>query len=299
MSDNLRLLLQSIEEDWERLTILDNFIFQGVMLERPDLCQELCEIILGRKIHHITFLESERTIKIRNECRGVRLDVYLSDDLGTVIDLEMQPVNRGDLAKRIRFYQGLIDLDRLRQGQDYEKLNDTCIVFICDFDLFGKKLPLYTFHTVCDECPALRLNDGTSKIFLNAKGNRANVSAELTAFLDYIGGILGENEFIKQLDEAVKLVKSSIEWRMMYVTYEMEVRRRERDAAEIARSEGRIEGRNEGRIEGRIEGRNEGRNEERLSAIKNLMETIHLSAKQAMDALKIAPAEQARYAAML
>ena len=87
------------------------------------------------------------------------------------------------------------------------------------------------------------------------------------------------------------------------------------DAAEINRTEGGIrnmcdvldrienkgreEGRLEGREEGREEGRLEGREEERVSVIKTLMETLKLTAQQAMDALKIPPSEQPKYAAKL
>ncbi|MBQ4512490.1 MAG: hypothetical protein II969_05820 [Anaerolineaceae bacterium] len=45
--------------------------------------------------------------------------------------------------------------------------------------------------------------------------------------------------------------------------------------------------------------REEGREEERISSIRNLMESLALTAKQAMDILKFTPAEQQRYLKML
>ena len=51
--------------------------------------------------------------------------------------------------------------------------------------------------------------------------------------------------------------------------------------------------------EGREEGRREGRREGRLASIRSLMESVHWTAKQAMDALKIPPAEQEKYASQL
>ena len=47
------------------------------------------------------------------------------------------------------------------------------------------------------------------------------------------------------------------------------------------------------------EARAEGQEQERISSIRNLMETLHLTAPQAMDALKIPPTEQGRYAAQI
>ena len=45
--------------------------------------------------------------------------------------------------------------------------------------------------------------------------------------------------------------------------------------------------------------REEGREEEKISSIRNLMESLALTAKQAMDILKFTPAEQQRYLKML
>ena len=55
----------------------------------------------------------------------------------------------------------------------------------------------------------------------------------------------------------------------------------------------------EGREEGRVEGREEGREEGNLSAIKNMIRNLKLTAQQAMDALEIPTAEQQRYLKML
>lgn len=49
----------------------------------------------------------------------------------------------------------------------------------------------------------------------------------------------------------------------------------------------------------RNEGFNRGMQQKEFSSIKVLMETMNLSSQQAMDALMIPPAEQAKYAAML
>ena len=49
----------------------------------------------------------------------------------------------------------------------------------------------------------------------------------------------------------------------------------------------------------KIEGRKEGREEEKVSNIKTMMETLKLTAQQAMNALKISEADQKRYLPML
>ncbi len=76
---------------------------------------------------------------------------------------------------------------------------------------------------------------------------------------------------------------------------------------ELKIQEEREEGRKEGRIEGRIEGRKEGRKEGRVegidfalvTTIRNLMETMNLTAQQAMEAMKIPASDQIKYAALV
>ena len=53
------------------------------------------------------------------------------------------------------------------------------------------------------------------------------------------------------------------------------------------------------REEGRREGHQEGVNQARVENIKNLMESLKLTAKQAMDALKIPDSERERYMPLL
>ena len=68
---------------------------------------------------------------------------------------------------------------------------------------------------------------------------------------------------------------------------------------EEGRKEGREEGRKEGREEGRKEGRKEGKEMANLDSIKNLMETLEISAEKAMDSLKIPSEDREKYRAKL
>ena len=60
-----------------------------------------------------------------------------------------------------------------------------------------------------------------------------------------------------------------------------------------------MEAREEAREEGREEGRQEGVDQSRVESIKSIMETLKPTAQQAMDALKIPAADQAKYMARL
>ena len=73
----------------------------------------------------------------------------------------------------------------------------------------------------------------------------------------------------------------------------------EAEQMELFREEGREEGRAEGREEGREEGRVEGAERERVNSIRSMMEALAMTAKQAMDVLKIPDSEQPKYLSML
>ena len=133
-------------KSWDELTIQDNFLFQKVMHNKR-ICKYLIGKILQIKIKKITYPDEEKTIDIRLDSKSVRLDVYVQDEQGTVYDIEMQTSDGkdGELAKRTRYYQAMIDMDVLGKGHDYTELNPSYIIFICTFDLFKLGRPIYTF----------------------------------------------------------------------------------------------------------------------------------------------------------
>ncbi|MCI6158010.1 MAG: hypothetical protein MR669_00225 [Selenomonadaceae bacterium] len=109
----------------------------------------------------------------------------------------------------------------------------------------------YTFHETCAEDATLAMGDETTKIFLNSKGRREGINQNLAAFLDYIEGKTPKGKFTETIADAVEAAKENKEMKVEYMTFFMELRRRE----EKGREEGIAKGREEGRAEGREEGR--------------------------------------------
>ena len=218
---------------WEELSIQDNFLFQKLMQQRPDLCRELLELILDIHIIELHNPEAEKTIAESHNNKSIRLDVYAVDENGTVYDIEMQTSNKNDdpLAKRTRYYQGLIDLNILTKGAKYEALKKTCIIFICTFDYFRRGRSIYTFRNLCEEDSSLPLGDESYKIFLNTTGIKDDVSEDLKHFLDYVEGQEPEGIFTNKIAEAIKALKEHKETKVDYMTYRLEIER-QRYAAE-------------------------------------------------------------------
>ena len=82
---------------------------------------------------------------------------------------------------------------------------------------------IYTFKNICKEDNSLALGDDTAKIFLNTDSKLNDVSKELKAFLDYVAGKKSEDIFIKKLEAAVKKARLNKEWRIEFMTWNMQM----------------------------------------------------------------------------
>ncbi len=203
---------------WENLGISNDFMF-GKIMQNPRLCKELLQRMLPEmEIDHVEYPEAQKSIHPDADAKSVRLDVYVSDDKGTVYDIEMQMADTKELPKRTRYYQSMIDLQLIDKGEHYKKLKPSYIIFICLFDLFGKGRHIYTFQNLCREDKDIALEDGTTKIFLNTAGDMNDVSDELRVFLDYVSGKKSDDSFIRELEEAVKEARKNRKWRHEYMT---------------------------------------------------------------------------------
>lgn len=208
----------------QELTIKDNFMFGAVMVNE-DLCKELLELILGFSIEKIV-VDKEKSIVYHPEYKGVRLDIIAADENGTHYNIEMQVRKKKDLGRRNRYYHSQIDVDLLLRGMEYEVLPDSYVIFICDFDPFGKEKYQYTFESVCKEDSTLKLNDGNHTIFLSTRGkNKSDVSEGLVKFLEYVesgrydSDTESQNDFVKRLQNAVKNVIESREMEERYMLF--------------------------------------------------------------------------------
>ena len=227
---------------YEELELRDDFMFSRIM-SNPKFVKPLLETILGVKIRKIVYPQTQKTIDLSLQAKGIRLDVYVEDDQNTVFNLEMQTSDGANLPKRMRYYQGMIDLNIWDKGQDYTTLKKSYVIFICTFDPFGEGRHIYTFCNTCQENTALTLDDDAVKIILSTKGTMDDVSPEMKRILDYIDGKGASDKFTEELEEAVRSARQNERWRLDYMTLEYEYRQRYLEGKEEGREEGRAEGR--------------------------------------------------------
>ena len=233
MSDTIKTIQQ--------LNLEDDFLFAKVMSDK-EVCKKVLEKILGISIREVSIPATQKTINHLYEGKGIRLDVYINDDEGTVYNVEMErgKQKKAILPKRSRYYQGNIDLDIISAGEDYRKLKKSFVFFICTFDPFGERRHIYTFENRCMESLSLTLGDETTKIFLNTKGNMHDVDAEMLEFLSYVENTTDDfaaqarSPLIREIHKKVTEVKESKEMEVEYMT----LLQRDRENIELGREEG-------------------------------------------------------------
>ena len=229
------------------LTIKDDFMFGAVMSD-PENCRELLEMILSISIDRIE-VSKEKSMVYHPEYKGVRLDVYARDEENTCYNGEMQASRRPVLGKRSRYYQSQMDMEMLQSGRDYEELPKSFVVFICDFDPFGKELYRYTFKMKCEEDVNVELEDARQIIFLSTQGkNREEVPKELVTFLEYVKADLEEsqkdfhNSYVRRLQDSVQRVKANREMEERFMLLEEKLKEERAEGEKIGWKLGQTQG---------------------------------------------------------
>ncbi len=259
---------------YENLDITDDFMFGKVMQDERNSI-ELLERLTGNQIDSVRTAVGQKVIKITNDSKGVRYDVYVEDGQGIMYDAEMQK-HRGEkktatLPKRARFYQGLMDLNILNRGEEYAELKQSYVIFICTFDPFGKGMCCYEFENTCKDCEGLSLGDKRKVLFFNTKGKTINVSKKVADLLRYMETRQITDEFTKRLEDEVFKARQNKEWMVEYMkSYVWE-----------------------------MDARNEGREEGRLIQLVELVREGDISIEKAIEKSKLSEAEFKEYMATM
>lgn len=253
MVKNENFIMQAKEsKTLQELNLTDDFLFD-VATEELENCKAIIELTTGLRLKSLKWKSGQKVIHNLPGKRGVRLDFIAESEDGRIFDVEMQNRNEGNIPKRTRFYQALIDAPILKSGErGFDKMNPLYIIIICNYDPYGKKKYCYTFDNQCKEVPGLRLGDEVTKLLLSTKGeNEEEVSKELVDFLHYVtesneNGLSDEcDERLKRLHESIREIKASADMEVEY----MKMEERER----IIRDEGKQIGIINGKIESVLE----------------------------------------------
>ena len=245
MVKNENFIMQAKEsKTLQELNLTDDFLFD-VATEELENCKTIIELTTGLRLKSLKWKSGQKVIHNLPGKRGIRLDFIAEAEDGRIFDVEMQNRNEGNIPKRTRFYQALIDSPLLKSGERvFDKMKPLYIIIICNYDPYGERKYCYTFENQCREVPGLRLGDGVTKLLLSTKGeNEEEVPKELVDFLNYVTesnekGLPDEcDERLKRLHESIQEIKESADMEVEY----MKMEERERIIRDEGKKVGRIE----------------------------------------------------------
>ena len=137
------------KEILKNLTILSDVLMRNVFKKRE--CTEyVLQIILNQRDLKIVDQVLQKDYK-NLQGRSAILDCVVRDTKGRQFNVEIQQESEGASPKRARYHSGLVDMNTLLPGQDFEELPETYIIFITQKDTLGYNLPIYHIRRRIEE----------------------------------------------------------------------------------------------------------------------------------------------------
>lgn len=220
----------------EELNLMDDFLFHAV-LTHPEVgeafTKKILELVFHREFQNLKVIAQKAYGGMNTDLRGARLDVYVEANdaaminaatTSTIYDLEPDQNSKQAhitaFPKRVRFYHAIIDSRSLKSGEDFGKLKNVYVIFICNYDPFGCDRMQYTIKNMCVEDPSIPYEDGAQTIVLYTKGSKGEISNELHLFLNYMehtNSTYAVSDTLKEIQEMVDIVKRDGEVSLAYM----------------------------------------------------------------------------------
>lgn len=264
-----------IREDAMKLNPIDDALFCK-MAEDIQFCEEILQVILDDKSLQVLSSVPQFTAK-NMQGRSCILDLKCRLGDGRLVDVEVQRSDDDDHQKRVLYNASLLVTNTSNPSTDFKQVPNVIMVFISEFDIFGQDKTIYHIDRVIRETSKV-VNNGMEEIYVNAAiDDKSDVAELMKVFTE--DDTYNDSKFpvtssskrrFKTTEEGVKEMCDIIE------------RNRAEAAAEAAAKAAA-----EATIRTKVEG------------IKNLMDSLKLTAQQAMAALKIPESDYPKYMAML
>ena len=100
--------------------------------------------------------------------RSAIMDCVARDSEGKQFDVEIQQDNEGASPKRARYHSGLMDMNTLNPGQDFDELPESYVIFITRDDSLGYGLPIYHINKKIEEVNE-NFQDEAHIIYVNSR----------------------------------------------------------------------------------------------------------------------------------
>lgn len=173
MAKTKRRRVESLETRYERykdilknLTIM-NDVFMRNVLKRRECTEYVLQVIMKEKELKIIDQVIQKDYK-NLQGRSAVLDCVARDSGGRQMNVEIQQDNEGASPKRARYHSGLMDMNILNPGQDFDELPESYVIFITKEDVLGDGEAIYHINRIIKES-GKKFPDETHIIYVNAK----------------------------------------------------------------------------------------------------------------------------------
>ena len=150
----------------QKLTIMNDVFMRNVFKKRE--CTEyVLQVIMNKKGLKITDQVLQKDYK-NLQGRSAVLDCVARDDDGRQMNVEIQQENEGASPKRARYHSGLLDMNTLNPGQNFDELPESYVIFITRDDVLGYGFQIYHVNRKIEEVGE-EFKDGAHIIYVNSK----------------------------------------------------------------------------------------------------------------------------------
>ncbi len=138
------ILHQQDLERIKKLRIFDDDFMKEIFDGNTEATALVLNIIFDRDDMVVTKVVGQREIK-GIEGHSVKLDIMALDGEGNAYDIEVQRQDKGDLPLRARYNSSMMDTVLLPEGEDYNKLIPTYVIFFTEKDVIGDNEPMHHY----------------------------------------------------------------------------------------------------------------------------------------------------------
>jgi predicted transposase/invertase (TIGR01784 family) len=166
MDKKLRKTDEDIKALVMSLRFIDDVLFEKYA-EDAMACEELLQTVLENpklRVKPETLVAQKVVENIAK--RSVRLDAYVEGEEDIVYNIEIQRADNCNHVKRVRFNGSCITVNCSEPGDTFEDVQNVCIIYISEFDMFGAGHTIYHAETVVQET-GKNVNDGMQAIYVN------------------------------------------------------------------------------------------------------------------------------------
>ena len=268
------------------LNPIEDAVFRK-MAESIEFCEEILRVFLQEPKLRVVSNHSQHSVT-SIEGRSVILDAYCELEDGRKVNVEVQNANNTDHQRRVRYYSSVLTTSLMKKGDSFDKVPNICIVYVCNFDIFGLNKSLYVIKRIIDKTE-VELDNGLQEIYISPVNDGSIIAELMRVFTEsdvYNLKFPVTSEMKLRFNRETKGEKMTEALRGVYEALREEVDRESMKAAmregmEKGMEEGRARGMEEGRAEGRAEGRVEGVLSSLVSLVKDGLISVSEAAKRA------------------